>query len=92
MDILRKYTNFEQAVRDDFEWRLKFAVEKGEISSETLLDQDTQNALREIAKIYPEYDIELVRKARRELELQLDGTHARQRSEEIANYLREHPA
>lgn len=66
----------QQQIRADFEALLKMA-QRGLLRTPSLVDPETWSALREVQNAAPNASDFLIRKARQQLEFQLDGTHDR---------------
>ncbi|MET8648681.1 hypothetical protein [Nocardia aurea] len=77
-------------LRRNFERELESVTSGGGLRSETGLDVDTDAALIEIAKAYPNIPDALVGAARTAFAGQLDGTNAAARRDRLQRMLIEH--
>lgn len=78
----------EAEIRAYFEMSLEYALNGTGPFSESLLDSETQNALFDVVANSRGDTTESIRKARQELEFQLDGTHRREYDEKMTADLR----
>jgi hypothetical protein len=79
----------EDELRENFAEMLESVRNGGGLRTETGLDMETEEALWDIARAYPEVTDDLVAAARATFAGQLDGSHARKHREELARRLEE---
>lgn len=73
----------EDELRENFAEMLESVRNGGGLRTETGLDMETEDALWDIARAYPDISDELVEAARAAFAGQLDGTNARSRRAEL---------
>lgn len=79
----------DDELRENFAEMLESVRGGGGLRTETGLDMETEEALWDIARAYPEVTEELVAAARAAFAGQLDGSHARRHREELARRFEE---
>ncbi|MFF0489826.1 hypothetical protein ACWDSJ_08145 [Nocardia sp. NPDC003482] len=76
-------------LRREFERALDSVSRGAGLTSESGLDDETENALWAIADAHPDVPPDLIEAARRVFAAQLDGTHARDQDAELDRLLEE---
>ncbi len=77
----------EDEMRANFEQMLASVCGGGGLRTETGLDNETEDALWAISRVYPHVPEDLVTAARAEFGAQLDGSHKRARQAALARRL-----
>lgn len=82
---MRKSFPTPDEIRKNFKTCLKDAVDIGLWPpTEQGFDYETERAIKNVARSYPNVREDLIRKAKAELEFQLDGSHIKAREARIA--------
>ncbi|MGI5221408.1 hypothetical protein [Nocardia sp. CA-290969] len=79
----------DDELRENFAEMLESVRNGGGLRTETGLDMETEEALWDIARAYPDVTDELVTAAREAFAGQLDGSNARRHREELARQFEE---